>query len=72
MKFKAINDPRTKNGEFGKQRCHRCGCKSTAYLKIEFKDHRLSVVLCKGCLLEGVEIINNTMLEDCIKKGKNK
>jgi len=70
MKFKAINCPRTEDGGFGPQRCSNCDGRSTAYLEIEFEEEAFSVVLCKGCLLNGVEIINNTMLEDCIRKGK--
>ena len=70
MKFNSINNPRTEDGGFGKQRCDRCSGVSTAYLEIEFTYPDHSVVLCKGCLLEGVEIINKTMLDDCIRKGK--
>jgi len=70
MKFNAINCPRTEDGGFGPQRCDNCDGKSTAYLEIEFEEKDFSVVLCKGCLLNGVEIINNTMLKDCIRKGK--
>jgi hypothetical protein len=71
MKFKVINCPRNKDGGFGLQRCDRCKGKSTAYVEIEFKEKAFKVVLCKGCLLEGVDHINTTMLNDCINKGKH-
>ena len=70
MKFNSINCPRTENGGFGPVRCENCDGRSTAYLEIEFEEQNFKVVLCKGCLLNGVEIINNTMLEDCVRKGK--
>ncbi len=66
MNFMPINDPRTKDGGFGDYVCHRCGVKSTAYIKIQ------NTVLCKGCLLDGVDVIDRTMLQDCIRKGELK
>lgn len=69
MEFIGINDPRTESGDFGNYECGNCDRKSTAYLKIKITT-RTSIVLCKGCLLDGADIINNTMIEDCILKGK--
>lgn len=69
MEFKGINSPRTEEGGFGPESCDRCGCKTTAYLRINCAT---IIDLCSGCLYEGIEIISKTILDDCVKKGKEK
>ena len=69
MEFTEINNPRKEDGDFGDHSCNKCNGKSPAYLKIDFNYVNLSIKLCKGCLLEGVDIIDETILLDCIRKG---
>lgn len=72
--FKAINNPRQKNGDFGKHTCSKCQGKSSAYTKIalEYLDSIDSISLCKSCLLNAVKLIDETILSDCIEKGKER
>jgi hypothetical protein len=70
LKFLGINNARTEDGGFTDLTCDRCGCKASAYLRINFIT--MSYVLCKGCLLEGVDVIDNTILQDSIEKGRLK
>jgi len=45
--------------------CERCGCKSNAYTiisKIIDNDLENNIILCKGCLLEAIQIIDTELL----------
>jgi hypothetical protein len=47
------------------ERCGRCGCVTSAYLKV-MESSSLFVsreVICKGCLLEGVDMIDKGILD---------
>jgi len=60
------------------KKCEKCGCVSSAYLEITTKEYRRvrprkgpskvypdekASIICKGCLLEGVNIIDKGILE---------
>jgi len=68
--FIGVNNPRQENGDFGPETCSKCGESSTAYVFIGVWANPF--VLCKGCLLEAVDIIDRTILDDCINKGKER
>ena len=70
IKFTTMSEPRTEDGDFGPSECAKCGAKTTMYLK--FNLYTTYVLLCKGCLLDGAEMIDNAVLEDCIRKGELK
>jgi len=77
MDVKAINNPRKKNGDFGDVSCDVCGtfsgalvALSTVMLHRPYEMHR--TVVCKGCLLKWVTLINKTMLKDAVDKGRSK
>ncbi len=69
MKFEAINNPREEDGGFGPESCDKCGAKTSAYLRINCAT---IIDLCSGCLYEGLALISKTILDDCIKKGREK
>ncbi len=70
FKFTGINNPRTKDGGFTDIACDCCGCKASAYLNLEID--MVACIICKGCLLKGVDIINDTILQDSIEKRRLK
>ena len=65
IEFKAINNPRLHNGDFGFDWCDRCGSQQSAYVDVAGHCR-----LCKTCLLEAIDIINKTILKDAGDKGK--
>jgi hypothetical protein len=64
MRFEAINNPRKDNGDFGDASCHICKTYSGAYIKIN------DSIICKGCLLAFVDVIDKTILNYTVRKGK--
>jgi hypothetical protein len=64
------NNPRLENGDLGFDWCDRCGNINPAYIVIHTKADTFR--LCKGCLLEGISIIDQTILKDAIEKGLKK
>jgi len=68
-KFLVVNNPRERNGDFGPRQCSGCKNYSSAYICLGKSGDDL-FLLCKGCLLDAVDIINKTILQDCIEKGK--
>jgi hypothetical protein len=56
------------------ERCGRCGCISSAYLEIVIAaDDPCALfankeVICKGCLLNGVDVIDKGLLDQAKKK----
>jgi hypothetical protein len=66
IKFKPVSDPRTKDGGFGLEKCDKCGAKTTGYLKIDLIEE--CILLCKSCLHTGIELINKTILDGCIRR----
>ena len=67
IKFGTYSNPRKQNGDLGDRQCDKCGCKSQIYLLInEF------MILCKGCLCDGIDIINNEIIESCKLVGIKK
>ena len=66
--YKPHLEDRTENGYFGPSKCYKCNAQVTCYLEIYINDI-LTMVLCKGCLYEGIEVINNAMLESYVKKN---
>ena len=72
--FNLINNPRTKDGGFGKLRCTICKCKTTMLLQIidteyhiDMDGHKLTV--CKGCLSWMIDLIDSEMINKI--KGEN-
>ncbi len=63
IKFKGVSNPR-ECYDFGPVKCDRCSCNSTAFLEIKIAPG-IKIVLCKGCLVEGEDIINKTILSQC-------
>lgn len=57
--FIGVPNPRQGTG-FGPHRCTRCGADSTAFIGITNGDY--FVELCKGCLNEGMSMIDYTIL----------
>jgi len=70
IEFIGVNNPRLENGDFGPETCSRCEQSSTAYAFVGVWANPF--VLCKSCLLEAVELIDRTILDDCIKKGRER
>lgn len=57
--FVPISNPRQGKG-FGPHRCTRCGADSGGFLGITVGEYYIE--LCKGCLVEGEQLINKTIL----------
>ena len=82
--FKLKQNARTSDLGFAtNERCGRCGCVSSAYLKIITKDpyrvrpkkgpskvhwNEKTSIICKGCLLEGIDIIDKGILDQTKKR----
>lgn len=63
IEFEGVENPR--NGyELGPLKCDKCGSQSGALLKIILWETSY-IRICKGCLNEGEDIINKTILKDC-------
>lgn len=64
--FELKQNARTSDLGFAtEQKCRRCGCVTSAYLKITITSiaESKSESICKGCLLEGVDIIDKGILD---------
>lgn len=61
IKFKAKLEPRTEDGGFGPSECTKCGTKTTCYLELHL--HTTYILLCRGCLEEGIEVICDEMVK---------
>lgn len=61
IKFETKLEPRTKDGGFGPSDCAKCGAKTTVYLKVHI--YTTYVLLCMGCLQEGINLIRKSLLE---------
>lgn len=77
MNATPINNPRKPNGDFGDVSCDVCGCYTSAYVDLRTSiPHRLyeihSTVVCKGCLLEWIALIDHTILNDVVEKGRQR
>lgn len=57
--FDIIDQPRTADGGFGEIICERCGANSVVFLKII----PCNIILCKGCLWDGEEMISDGILK---------
>ena len=68
--FIGINNPRLSNGDFGSVVCDKCGGHSSAFTCIQVVAH--PIILCKSCLLDAVDVIDRTTLNDCIEKGRER
>ena len=62
IKFETVLEPRTEDGGFGPNKCLKCGTKTTCYLRI-ILFRTSSVLLCMGCLGEGIEVICDEMVK---------
>ena len=77
MKIEMIDNPRKADGSFGDICCDLCGNYSGAYVVLStsvsyrpYEAHR--TVVCKGCLLVWVDLINETILQNAVKRGRLK
>jgi hypothetical protein len=70
MFYIPVNNPRTEDGGFGPWRCGACGVSSPAFVRMIIRNEKL--LICKGCLEKGIKIINKTILEDAVHKGRLK
>ena len=70
IEFRLQQNARTPDLGFETDRkCGLCGCVSSAYLEITVATQfRNKEVICKGCLLLGVGIINEGILEQTKKR----
>jgi len=58
-----LDNPRKENNDIGDYKCDVCGKKSSIYLKIII--NRNTAFFCKGCLLDGVSMIDKAILDSC-------
>jgi len=63
IEFKGISNPRI-GYDFGPVKCDKCRCDSNAFLEIKIAP-KIKIVLCKGCLVKGEDVINKTVLSQC-------
>lgn len=63
IKFEIIDQPRTPDGGFGKIMCQRCGANSTVFLKVIPGE----IVMCKGCFLDGAEVISDAIIKQALR-----
>ena len=75
MITRTINNPRKPNGDFGDIKCGYCDSYVSAYIElISFNSNKMQdsslIILCKSCLLDWVDQINETTLQDAIDKGR--
>jgi hypothetical protein len=64
----ALNRPRREDGSFTEDECDFCGNKSTGYIEITFSNLE-RLIICKGCLSVWSDMIDDTIIKDCILKG---
>lgn len=62
IEFEAVSEPRTEDGGFGPNSCLKCGAKTTCYLRLVLF-RTSSILMCMGCLNEGIKTINDAMIE---------
>ncbi len=67
IEFKGISNPR-QGYDFGPAWCTKCGNNTTAFLEI--RTWKEKMLLCKGCLMKGEDIINKTILSQCRRRGE--
>jgi hypothetical protein len=63
--FNGMNNPRD-GYNLGPHKCSKCGSKPSALLKVSM--WKKNILLCKKCLGEGEDIINKTILSQCLDK----
>ena len=72
--FKIVHNPRKENNDLGDIACERCGEKSSAYLSTfdhsSLTGRLCGLIICKRCLLEGIDMINKAILSTVVKKKK--
>jgi len=67
IEFEILDNPRKENNDLGNYKCDICGKKSSVYLKITIYRH--TAYFCKGCLLDGISMIDKAILDTC-KNGR--
>lgn len=70
MLIKPVKNPRKENGDLGDIGCDVCGAHTGAYVKLIHLNNFVTV--CKGCLLDWVAVIDKTILQDVVEKGRLK
>jgi len=68
LNFKVFKNPREGIGYATDKYCERCGAVSSAFLTIDQGRAGYEVVICKGCLLAGIDLINKDILEQTEKR----
>jgi len=66
IEFGILDNPRKDNNDLGDYKCDMCGEKSSKYLKITIYKH--TARFCKGCLLNGVSMIDRSILKTKLEK----
>ena len=75
MKIEMISNPRKPDGGFGDICCDLCGSYSGAYAALNtavfHRPHEVHrTVVCKGCLLGWVDLVNETILQNAVERGR--
>ena len=68
MIVRPISNPRKPDGDFGDTSCDLCSNYSGAYVKLIHINS--AVVVCKGCILSWIDLINNTVLDHAVESGR--
>ena len=63
ISFDIIDQPRTADGGFGYIVCEKCETNSTVFLKITPGN----LIICKGCLLNGVSMISDGIIAQALR-----
>lgn len=62
MEWTIVKNPRKENGDLGELKCDYCGKHTGAYVILG-----VYLKICKGCLEDGIDKINEAILSD-VKK----
>lgn len=68
--FKEVSNPREGDGwKYKILKCSKCGVVTNGYIKVTISNECVIVhpfFLCKGCLLKGVDLIDETVLKQSL------
>lgn len=63
ISFGIVVQPRTADGGFGEIVCEKCEAKGTVFLKITPGN----LILCKGCLVNGSDMISDGIIAKALR-----
>lgn len=73
IRMEAVSNPRKNAGWESDLHCAKCGTITNAFVSVEIIYNKCLIVhpflLCKSCLFKGVDIIDQTVMRQCISKG---